>query len=94
MFARHDIVALGQRSRDVPHKCGERGGRWGDRGGTRGQGTRGDTAPTLILTLTTLPSAARGALHHVLHRQEVAAVHPLLPGHAGVGEGLGGRGGG
>nr|XP_036855744.1 RING finger protein 207 isoform X7 [Manis javanica] len=26
---------------------------------------------------------ARGALHHVLHRQEVAAVHPLLPRHAG-----------
>ncbi|XP_057355637.1 RING finger protein 207 isoform X6 [Manis pentadactyla] len=30
---------------------------------------------------------ARGALHHVLHRQEVAAVHPLLPRHAGGGPG-------
>ncbi|XP_045426502.1 RING finger protein 207 isoform X2 [Pipistrellus kuhlii] len=27
--------------------------------------------------------AARGALHHVLHRHQGAAVHPLLPGHAG-----------
>ncbi|XP_045426504.1 RING finger protein 207 isoform X4 [Pipistrellus kuhlii] len=28
--------------------------------------------------------AARGALHHVLHRHQGAAVHPLLPGHAGA----------
>uniref|UniRef100_A0A5F9CG13 Ring finger protein 207 n=1 Tax=Oryctolagus cuniculus TaxID=9986 RepID=A0A5F9CG13_RABIT len=37
-------------------------------------------------------SAARRALPHVLHRQEIAAVHPLLPGLAGVGAGRGARG--
>lgn len=29
-------------------------------------------------------STARGALHHVLHREEVHALHQLLQGHAGV----------
>uniref|UniRef100_A0A452SHT0 RING finger protein 207 n=1 Tax=Ursus americanus TaxID=9643 RepID=A0A452SHT0_URSAM len=78
MFARHDIVALGQRSRDVLQKCSECGGP----GGGPGPGRAGVRLPG---ALTTGPrrSAARRALHHVLHRQEVAAVHPLLPGHAG-----------
>lgn len=81
MFASHEIVALGQRSRDVLPKCSECGvatgpGRGRDRAGRCPSPNH-----------QPLCSSARGGLHHVLHRQEVAAVHPLLPGHAGVGTG-------
>lgn len=82
MFARHDIVALGQRSRDVLQKCSECGVRGRGRrqaGMGEGAGRRPHRRPRR--------SAALRALCPVLHRQEVAAVHPLLPGHAGVGRG-------
>ncbi|XP_069400924.1 RING finger protein 207 isoform X5 [Ovis canadensis] len=78
MFARHDIVALGQRSRDVLQKCSECGVRGRGRrqaGMGAGAGRRPHRRPRR--------SAALRALCPVLHRQEVAAVHPLLPGHAG-----------
>ncbi|XP_058991123.1 RING finger protein 207 isoform X5 [Mustela lutreola] len=86
MFAHHDIVALGERSRDVLQKCSECGapgrgpcvgGRWP--GWPEPDGGRPARSPHRC----SRRSAARRALHHVLHRQEVAAVHPLLPGHAG-----------
>lgn len=95
MFARHDIVALGQRSRDVLQKCSECDAPGGD-SRADGEGTGAGTAPALAAAPHQSPprSAARRALHHVLHRQEVAAVHPLLPGHAGVGRGGGRRGDG
>ncbi|XP_044919577.1 RING finger protein 207 isoform X2 [Mustela putorius furo] len=86
MFAHHDIVALGERSRDVLQKCSECGapgrgpcvgGRWPGWPEPDGGG------PARSPHRCSRRSAARRALHHVLHRQEVAAVHPLLPGHAG-----------
>lgn len=88
MFARHDIVALGQRSRDVLQKCSECGEPGGGRVGAGWACPEPSPPPPAARR-----SAARRALHHVLHRQEVAAVHSLLPGHAGVGRGSGGGGG-
>lgn len=58
MFARHDIVALGQRRRDVLQKCGEWGARWGRaRGGAHGRARPG---------LTAAPSAALHAEPYIM----------------------------
>lgn len=82
MFARHDIMALGQLpAATSAQKCSECGVR-GQEPARRGWGGRwpAPSSPPRRQSCTR-------ALCPVLHRQEVAAVHPLLPGHAGVGRG-------
>lgn len=59
MFARHDIVALGQRSRDVLQKCSECGVAVG-RGEGRGAG------PGAAPALTAVPSAALHAEPYIM----------------------------
>lgn len=77
MFARHEIVSLSKRTKDIHKKCRE----------CRARLPRVCQAAPGRARLPTVPvpcSPARGALHHVLHREEVHALHQLLQGHAGV----------
>lgn len=61
MFARHDIVALGQRSRDVLQKCSECGVPVGACGGLRGPDCGGPAG-----ALTGAPAAALHAEPYIM----------------------------